>query len=226
MKKNKGHILITRSLAEESPLWQLSRDGYHIIDRSFLELTSLPIIEIPKADVYFYYSKNGAQHFVKAARSLNLDLGKSKHAAMGKGTAAILTNLGIEVDFIGDGAPTEIAQTLIATYSNVSICFVRAEQSTQSIQNKWPYPYREVIAYSIKENVTDIKEDVHTIIATSPKNLKCAVNSCQTLNLKRIICIGPTTYAAAQKYDDLILMMAKQSTESALLDAFYKEKFD
>lgn len=223
MKKNKGHILITRALTKESPLWQLSQDGYHIIDCSFLDITAEPITEIPKSEVYFYYSKNGAKHFVQAANSIEFDLKQSKHAAMGEGTANTLTKYGVDVEFIGSGTPIEIAKKLIALYSNSSICFVRAEQSTQSIQEQWPHTYSEVIAYRVSTKILHLTEAIHTIIATSPMNLKCAMNSCNRNQLERIICIGPTTYAAAKKYNNINVVMAKESNERALLRAFYQE---
>ncbi len=224
MKKSKENILITRTLSEESPLQQLSKEGYHVIAQSFLEIVPYSISEIPSADVYFYYSKNAAKHFAQAANSLYLNLNHSKHAAMGKGTAKELSNQGLAVDFIGDSSPQIVAEKLLKKYSDYTICFVRAKDSTRSIQNEWPYPYTEVIAYRSEEKIVQIEKDIHTIIATSPKSFISAMRSCNSSTLKKVICIGPTTYNAVNIMVEVNTIMASSSTEAALLEAFYKSQ--
>lgn len=222
MKKSKGNILITRTISDESPLWQLSNDGYHLIAQSFLEIVPLTISEIPSADVYFYYSKNAAKYFFQASKKLLVDVKKSKHAAMGKGTANVLSQLGVNVDFVGQGSPTEISNELINQYSESSICFVRAKESTQSIQKNWPKSFMEIITYHTKPSPVKVEEEIDVIIATSPKNFKSAMHNCRIDSLKKIICIGPTTYDAVQKYSDVACIMATESNEDALLNAFYE----
>jgi len=87
MRKSKENILITRELSDDSPLWNLADENHHVIAKSFLEIIPIALHDIPVADIYFYYSKNAAFHFVQASKNSKIDLSKSQHAAMGKGTA-------------------------------------------------------------------------------------------------------------------------------------------
>lgn len=222
MKKSKENILITRALDKESPLWKLSKDGHQIIAHSFLDIIPLQLSEIPKAEVYFYYSKNAAKYFVEAAKVLKVDITDSEHASMGSGTAAILKSHSITANFVGAGTPQEIVVSLINQYSSSSICFVRAEQSTQSIQKLWPNQYSEVVAYRVRPKDITIKEEIHTIFATSPMNLEAAMKCCDVQALRSIICIGTTTYSAAMKFSDIEIIMADKSSEQAMLERYLK----
>lgn len=222
MKKSKENILITRALTKESSIWQLSDDGHKVIAQSFLDIVPRSIHEIPLADIYFYYSKNAAKYFIEAANALQHDLSKAEHAAMGNGTAQMLESLGIKPNFVGVDIPKITAQSIIDKYAGTSICFVRAEQSTQSIQKLWQTQYSEVIAYSVKPKSIQIQEKVHTIFATSPMNLEAAMKCCDVKDLKRIICIGPTTYNTAVKLSDVYIVMSDQSNEGSMLDAYVK----
>lgn len=222
MKKNKKNILITRTINKESPFWQLSNDGHKVIARSFVDIIPKTIHEIPLANVYFYYSKNAAKYFLRAANVLQYDLSKSEHAAMGSGTAQMLESLGIKTNFVGVDKPKSIAQSLINKYADTSICFVRADQSTQSIQKFWKNEYSEVIAYSVNPRSIKIQEEIHTIIATSPMNLISALKCCNVKNIKRIVCIGPTTYNAAASISDVDIIMADKANEESMLEAYIK----
>ena len=224
MKKSRENILITRTLSENSPIWQLSKNGHHIIDQSFVSIQPVAITDIPKYEIYFYYSKNGAKHFLNAAKYLGIDLSNAKHAALGNGTAAMIESYGMKVDFIGQGTPPEIANAFIHSYADLSICFVRAEQSTQSIQKHWPKEYSEVISYTIAPAAIDLEEEIHTIFATSPMNLTTAMDCCNVNTLQRIICIGPTTYNTASQYKSVAIITADQSSEQSMLDCYLNQK--
>lgn len=226
MKKSKENILITRTLSKDSPLWQLSDDGHQIIHHSFLDIIPGVISEIPVANVYFYYSKNAVQYFLEAAKALHQDLSICDHAAMGSGTAQMLESHGIPPNFIGTQTPRITAELLIEKYVKSTICFVRAEQSTLSIQKHWPNEYSEVISYSATPKSIQIREEIHTIFATSPMNLKVAMECCNVKELKRIICIGPTTYSAAVKLSSVDIIMAEQSNERAMIDSFLSINLD
>lgn len=220
MRKSKENILITRVLSTESPLWQLQDDGHTLIDQSYLDILPEKINHIPKADVYFYYSKNAVKHFMKAAAKLEVDLIHSEHAAMGQGTARALEGYEIKANFIGATTPEKTSQLLIQRYGGHSICFVRAERSTRSIQKHWLKEYSEVIAYRVQSKKIEAIGNLHTILATSPMNLAAAIECNNTRALKRVICIGPTTFKAAKELIGVDIFLAKESNELALLDAY------
>lgn len=224
MKKNRENILITRTLSKESSIWSLCEDGHKVIAQSFLEIVPFRITHIPQAEVYFYYSKNAAIQFQLASARLSIDLSSASHASMGNGTADSLKNFNIDSDFIGKGCPQNVAAQLIDKYCPHSICFVRAEQSTQSIQKLWPGKYSEVIAYSVKPISIQIKEKFHTIFATSPMNLEAALQCCDTTKLKRIVCIGPTTYNTASQLSKADIIVAIESSEYGLLEAYLDDQ--
>lgn len=220
MKKSKENILITRDLSDESPLRNLSNNARNIIAQSFIKIEALDISEIPTSEVYFYYSKNAVLHFMKAALKLKIDVKKYKHAAMGEGTSSTLASYGVKADFVGKGMPQSIAQVLIKEYHQKSICFVRAEQSTQSIQKLWPSNYNEIVAYRIIPNDINIQENIHTIFATSPMNLKISMERCNIQDLQYVVCIGSTTYKVAKEITEAEVILSESSTEEAMLQAY------
>jgi uroporphyrinogen-III synthase len=130
--------------------------------------------------------------------------------------------LGIKTNFVGVDKPKSIAQSLINKYADTSICFVRADQSTQSIQKFWKNEYSEVIAYSVNPRSIKIQEKIHTIIATSPMNLIAALKCCNVKNIKHIVCIGPTTYNAAASISDVDIIMADKANEESMLEAYIR----
>ena len=220
MKKNKENILITRKLSESSPLWQLATEHHSVMAQSFLDIRPVIITAIPQAEVYFYYSKNAAIYFLKAIKELGLDLSSATHAAMGNGTADVLKKHKTTPAFIGTGSPAVVADQLIDNYAHTSICFVRAERSTQSIQKKWPSKFSELVVYKAIPKPIKISDKVHTLFATSPMNLDLAIKSIDVHSLKRVICIGPTTYAAALKLTDVDIIIANESNENSMLAAY------
>jgi len=220
MRKSKRNILITRSLAVDSPLQRLADDQHHIITQSFIEIVPVEINHIPKANLYFYYSKNAAKCLIQAANKLNIDISNCSHATMGTGTAKMLASLGITPTFIGNGNPKEVAQSLIAEYANQSICFVRAKKSTKSIQSRWPKEYSDLIVYDTIAKPIKIEEEINTIFATSPMNLEVALANCHVENLEKIICIGSTTYDATKRLSEVKIIKANNSNEASMLAAY------
>jgi len=222
MKKSKENILITRKLSGNSPLWSLSDLGHSIFTHSFLEIVPVDITEIPIAEVYFYYSKNAAIEFVKAAKNLGRDITQSYHATMGSGTAKTLLDLGTQPDFVGSESPNSVARSLYEKYGDKRLCFVRAKQSTQSIQKLWPKEYIDLVIYDTTIIDIELQQSIDTIFATSPKNLHAAMRCCDTDSLTNIICIGPTTLEAAKKLTDINSIMATANNEEAMLDAYLR----
>lgn len=220
MKKNRETIFVTRKLADHSPIWQLKNKGFDIIDISLISIKGISIEKIPTVDIYFYYSKNAVKYFWQKAQKTNIDFTESIHACMGKGTANYLTQTtNIQPDYIGNGNPPDVAKELIMEYGEKSICFVRAQQSTKSVQQLWPKPYQEVVVYTTAIKSEKIGTEVDHLFVTSPLNAESFFKNNNPSKLKSVVCIGKTTANKVSQLYDGKIIIANESSEQSMLSS-------
>ncbi|MBY5957872.1 uroporphyrinogen-III synthase [Membranicola marinus] len=130
----KTHIFISRALDPDSPLRQVeSAAGVTLIHESLISIHPNPVDQLPVADWFFFYSKNGVECFAKQWEQKwksNPKMKDIRWAAMGEGTAESLKGWGITSDFVGRGEAEEIAtQFLEHSKPSESVVFFRASHS-------------------------------------------------------------------------------------------------
>ncbi len=113
---------------------------------------------------------------------------------MGPGTARTLEQLGGRPDYIGNGAPEDVARALIKKYESKSILFPRAKESRKSVQTliAQHLTVRDLVVYeSIRKNDFE-HPNADILIFTSPKNAEAYYDK-YTDNGEIVMAIGPTT---------------------------------
>lgn len=216
MKKSR-HILITREIGEHSPLMEWIDKGHMLTAQSLISIHPIHIDTYPHSEVYFYYSKNAVK-CLWDQRSLDLStLRQKNHACMGEGTAEVLRSYDISPDFVGSGKPEDVRSRLLHQYQSRSVCFVRAEKSTKSIQSNWPFSYDECIVYRVAYARVELSDPVDVLVATSPKNIESYFD--QYDDPEGIVCIGDTTMRAAECRYQGPIVVAQQTSELGLSQA-------
>ena len=103
-------VFISRELSGSSEFKNLlAAAGWQVEGRSLVALAPLPFREMPDCDWIFFSSKNAVRFFSQNIENQNIDLPKSKWAALGQATAKVLAEYVGKVDFVGTGEPKETA---------------------------------------------------------------------------------------------------------------------
>lgn len=134
----KTRIFISRSLNKNSPLKRIENShAATIVGESLIQIQPITIKKLPKADWFFFYSKNGVTCFTKQWSEKWKSSDNHKHirwAAIGEGTAEALAGWGITCDFVGQGTSKDIAnQFLTSCKPSESVVFFRAFHSKNTI---------------------------------------------------------------------------------------------
>lgn len=131
-------IFISRSLDPDSPLKkvEISHEA-KIIAESLIKIQPIPLVKMPRADWFFFYSKNGVECFVKQWTEKWKSTVNPQHirwAAYGEGTAEAMNGWGISCDFVGQGPPVQIMEQFLAhSKPSESVVFFRAFHSRNSL---------------------------------------------------------------------------------------------
>ena len=188
---------ISRSLAADSPLRSWCRQQeIELVDQSLLKFEEVSFGKLPEAiDWIFFYSPRAVFFFWK---NDPLVAAGSRLAAIGPGTAASLTDLGKEVDFIGTGDPATTAEKFEAVATGKRVLFPRAQQSRRSIERILgdKIDALDVVVYNNEQAPVAFPNGFKILILTSPLNVEAFFSENQLLVNSRIIALGPSTAAA------------------------------
>ncbi len=196
----------------------LTTNGLVVHGESLVSLRAVPFGNPPPADWAFFYSQNAARFFVENVSSETLS--KLKLAALGPGTAAVLTALGHPPQFVGDGDPDRTAWYFMGAAKGQTVLFPRASDSRKSVQSCLGEQYT-VLDLVVYENTprTDFelpKFDVLTF--TSPLNVQ-AFFAKKTWQGEHVVAIGNTTAKALADLGIMGVVVAKTPSEEALAAA-------
>ncbi len=126
-------IFITRNLAPDSVFKNLlTQAGFQVTGISLVKFIARSFQPTPDIDWLFFYSKNGVRFFFDQITIFKKSI--PNIAAMGVGTAQMISEHGYDVDFIGKGTPVEIAKAFGKIAKGQSTVFIRAENSKRSVQ--------------------------------------------------------------------------------------------
>lgn len=185
-------IFISRSIDQKYWQSQLG-DAVEIVGQSLIDITPIPF-DLPIADWMFFYSKNGVTHFFEQSHG---QLAPYKWAAIGKQTAALLSEYVMDVDFIGTGTGVSTAPAFQAVLEpDEIVCFVQAQNSLQAVQKAMKH--RDTISISVYHNTPSSyipKQNFDILIFTSPMNAKTYFQKRTYIN-ETVIAIGTTTQKA------------------------------
>ncbi len=193
------HLFISRPVAPHSPLSLFARQrGYALTALSLLAFEGLPFAlpDDPWPEWLFFYSKRGVRFFFARLSDLRQALPSSlRLAAIGPATAHAIRTAGHTVDFIGTGQPDATARAFRQIARGQRVCFVRAEQSRQSVQQLVADALEviDLVVYrnSIRKEVTP--PPAQLLIFTSPLNAEAWYQQRPPRPDQLVIAIGPTT---------------------------------
>lgn len=212
-------VLITRTLNKDGEfILTLSKAGYQLKGVSFVIFEAVPFNEIPETDWLFFYSKKGVQYFFSQPNDNEL-IKNTKIAAIGKGTAVAITQMGRIVDFVGDGQPEQVAEAFLQKAKGQSVLFPRAKHSNNSVRNlieNYCNCY-DLIVY--KNTIAPQKLDNHydIIVFTSPLNAEGYFCLNQLGNGTKVISIGPSTTQKLHEFNITgVIESSKPDVESIL----------
>lgn len=184
-------IFISRTLNEDSPFQSLKKEGIEVIDLSLIQFSKISIVDYPKTDWIFFYSKNGVKYFFEQESHST----SNQYAVMGPGTASMFYNItGRSPKYTGQGDPLIVADQFIKHESGKSILFVKAKNSKDSIRDLIS---EQLICHDIIVYDNVIKDAGHipscdVLVFTSPKNAEAYFSSRKYKN-EKLIALGKTT---------------------------------
>lgn len=221
----KERLFISRSLSVDSPVRQFASDnGIELIDRSLIEIRFRTLRRLPYADWYFFYSKNGVRSYLRYLNQSGEENVRNdiKLAAIGPGTAALMTQNELTCSFTGDGGTDQtVSSFLEISKEEDSILFFRARHSANRLM-KSLRPYRKVQSVVAYDNdMLPVKfSNVDIAVFTSSRNAE-AFFKVNPFPNKKIIAIGQPTYDALIKLSvpSRNILVAEKPSEVAITQA-------
>lgn len=207
-----AHIFISRAV--DPDIWS-DLSEHCITGQSLIEISPLEF-SLPDCDWVFFYSSNGVRHFFKQAPAQFIPY---KWACLGKGTAATLGEYVLDIDYVGNGVPSDVSDELVSVIqADESICFLRAENSQDSVftllehKKKYSLP-----VYSNNTLVPDSCGPYDVLVFTSPMNAEAYLKACKVSD-EKIIAIGQTTARYLRAHYDGDILVPVHPTEAAIKD--------
>ncbi len=205
-------IFISRKLTNDSPI-RIVAKGHNITDQSLIQFSALKF-NAPEADWVFFYSRNAVRFFFEET---NLELYPYQYACLSDGTADELNKYVLDISFVGNGKPNEVAlQFQEIRKPNESVCFIRANNSLDSIHNLLKSENTFSIPVYNNQPIKDVPiEDFDILIFTSPMNVNVWFSANEYKD-QSIIVIGNTTELTVRKFTGKNIMVADQPSEEAI----------
>ncbi len=188
-------VLITRTLNKDDELLlKLDVAGYKLEGVSFVSFEAIPFQETPQTDWIFFYSKNAVLYFFSQPNDNEL-LKTAKIAAIGKGTAETIRQMGRPIDFIGDGQPDEVAEAFLHIATGQSVLFPRALISNNTVRRHIESLCEcyDLIVYKNSIVPQKLNNPFDIIVFTSPLNVEGYLSLNHIEHGTKVISIGPST---------------------------------
>jgi len=217
-KINPFSIWISRSLAKDSIFNKLIKSSsVSLTAESLIEMKIIKIDTIPTCNWIFInsaFALNSIMHLKSGLKS-------KKIAAFGESTAKYIQKNGLKVDFIGKGAPNNVAQGFSSMVNSNEIVFFPSSNKSLGTVQSIIDNRNKIILETYQTLSKDKKVGNHDyLIFTSPSNVEAFLLS-NKVNNQKIISIGPSTTKALKKAGIINVLESFQSSELALADAVF-----
>ena len=211
-------IWISRILAKDSVFNKLTKSSpISLTAESLIEMKILKIDSLPSCDWIFINSAFAVNSIMYLKNSLK----SKKIAAFGQSTAKYLQKSGLKVEFIGEGVPSDVAQSFSSILkSEEKVFFPSSNRSLGTVQSVLENR-NKIVLETYQTLIIDKKVENHDfLVFTSPSNVEAFLLSNKVKNQK-IISIGPSTTKALNNAGIINILESFQSTELALADAVF-----
>lgn len=198
----------------------LRQKGFIIDCQSQVERSIIPIPnKLPEFDWLFFSSPFAVGAFFEQ----NPDLGNTRIAALGKGTAEAIEKYH-SVDFVGQSSNTDIvAQSFKKLIGEDIVLFPSPEKGMRKVQNALlPEQVREVICYSTSPSPKKIDEaDVY--LFSSPSNVKAFAKLNHFPNKAVYYAFGKSSAAALEESGVKNIELTRTYDEKVLIQAIFSK---
>lgn len=183
-------VFISKNTTEVTELVHFCKENeIHLQAESLIQFESIPFQISETYDIVFFASIRAAEYFLKQEKINS----KTKVACIGKTTAIKLSELGVNVDFIGDkaGKPSEVAQEFRKWLGKRKVLIPQSAISKRSIAEI--IPKEQLLEAIVYKTISDCKiiPTCNTYIFTSPSNFDSFL-TCNDIPLGKIIAWGET----------------------------------
>ena len=211
-------IWISRSLAKDSIFNKLTKSlSVSLTAESLIELKIIKIDLLPNCDWIFInsaFALNSIMHLKSSLKS-------KKIAAFGKSTAKYIQKNSLKVDFVGQGAPNNVAQDFSSIVnSNEIVFFPSSNKSLGTVQSVMDNKNKIIVETYQTLLLLKKVENHDYLVFTSPSNVEAFLLS-NKVNNQKIISIGPSTTKALKNAGINNVLESFQSSELALADAVF-----
>ena len=211
-------IWISRILAKDSVFNKLTKSSpISLTAESLIEMKILKIDSLPSCDWIFINSAFAVNSIMYLKNSLK----SKKIAAFGQSTAKYLQKSGLKVEFIGEGVPSDVAQSFSSILKSEEIVFFPSSNRSLGTVQSVLENRNKIVLETYQTLLIDKKVENHDfLVFTSPSNVEAFLLSNKVKNQK-IISIGPSTTKALNNAGIINILESFQSTELALADAVF-----
>lgn len=216
---------ITRAQTPDSEFSRLLQtQGWEVYGQSLVTLNPLPFETVPACDWIFFASQNAVHFFFRQVREHGIPLSEVKWAALGKSTAAVLTQYISILDFIGNGEPDATAtafQWETEHPETVRVLFPAARHSMDSVAYYLPERFQilHLVVYDNQSVPNPPHRTDDVLVFTSPMNARTYFSYHALLPGQKAIAIGATTAAALTGMGITNVIVAAEPNERSLAEA-------
>lgn len=211
-------VFVSRFLEEYSPIYSCV-NSEEVLAQSLIDFAPLSF-ERPQSDWIFFYSRNAVRYFFI---NDNYALYPYLWACMSHGTADELSKYVMDIPFIGNGKPTDVATQFQAIRAiDESVCYIKAENSLDSIHKIIIGDQDFSIPAYSNRMVTEIPSmDFDILIFTSPMNVAAWFGQ-RSYNGQKVIAIGETTAQALKSKGVETVIISKEPSEHGIAEELRK----
>lgn len=208
-------VFISRDLNKGSLFEKnLINQNISVFGKSLINISFNEFSDLPNTDWIFFNSSNSVESLKKHVEYLKT----KKIAVFGKATNMSIKKMGLVSSFIGEGTPTEIADSFAKVVLNKKVLFPVSNRSLKTVQSKIPIENQfEVISYTTS-NIEDEIKGYDLLVFTSPSNVNAFVSFNNVNPNQKVVAIGPSTKAALVKAGFKEIYCSWESSELALSD--------
>ena len=209
-------VFISRSVFSNSPL--RVNANYELIGKSLIKFDEITVDTFPKADWYFFYSRNGVYFGLRQLLDRSI-LDSIKIGTMGKGTAKQYEDMQDRVpEFIGSGDADHVSREFLKVAQSEKVVYVRAKNSLKSIQENIGEKVEgtDLVTYNNYINGEVVIPSADIAVFTSPMNVDGYFQNKKVDTARILIALGKSTKKAISQYEDAEVLMPAEPTEASL----------
>lgn len=212
-------LFISRELSADSPFYETFRDlNVEIQAESLVAFTLMPFANLPYSNWIFFTSRQSVLFFFQGLKMAGIPFPTgTKLAVMGEGTAKALRESGYAPDFIGNGDPQMVGESMGLLAKGETILFPRALQSRETIQKvigEWATAI-DLVVYGNQPRIDLPTISADALVFTSPLNVEAYFSKQKVIFQPTFFAIGATTrQALLDKNIDKVWIPATPSEES------------